>query len=164
MIVSTKALLVSGPTNSSQTFCGPFQFGSALNERTNGRMDEWTNERMDEWTNERTNEWTNGRCCSSLQQNEDSKLFSRNLKFEKVCLSAQKYCRRRNTYLAFVVRNVWIGNLFKCVLYFLLPRNIGFFDAWNIATYCSCWTRLIRYLKTAFLTKKFHLKQESWKG
>ena len=153
MIVSTKALLVSGrPTNSSQTFCGPFQFGSALNERTN------------EWTNERTNEWTNGRCCSSLQQTEDSKLFSRNLKFEKVCLSAQKYCRRRNTYLAFVVRNVWIGNLFKCVLYFLLPRNIGFFDAWNIATYCSCWTRLIRYLKTAFLTKKFHLKQESWKG
>ena len=144
MIVSTKALLVSGPTNSSQTFCGPFQFGSALNERTN--------------------EWTNERCCSSLQQNEDSKLFSRNLKFEKVCLSAQKYCRRRNTYLAFVVRNVWIGNLFKCVLYFLLPRNIGFFDAWNIATYCSCWTRLIRYLKTAFLTKKFHLKQESWKG
>ena len=144
MIVSTKALLVSGPTNSSQTFCGPFQFGSALKERTN--------------------EWTNERCCSSLQQNEDSKLFSRNLKFEKVCLSAQKYCRRRNTYLAFVVRNVWIGNLFKCVLYFLLPRNIGFFDAWNIATYCSCWTRLIRYLKTAFLTKKFHLKQESWKG
>ena len=143
MIVSTKALLVSGPTNSSQTFCGPFQFGSALKERTN--------------------EWTNERCCS-LQQNEDSKLFSRNLKFEKVCLSAQKYCRRRNTYLAFVVRNVWIGNLFKCVLYFLLPRNIGFFDAWNIATYCNCWTRLIRYLKTAFLTKKFHLKQESWKG